>query len=302
MSNANTNAHEILERALASDRVHSAYLLAGPSETTRDVALRFARALVCTGPGEAPCENCAHCRRSAPKAEIALDGEGKKGPLFRHIGDHPDLFWVERGTDDTRVRIGQIRAVQSGLRFQANEGGRRAIVIADAEWLNVEAQNALLRLLEEPPPKTSLLLLAPSASSLLVTVRSRCQRLVLAAGASEIPTERAERASALHAQLADLPRRGTPELLDWAEEFRGERATAATALSEFLEVAALWLRDRVRARADDGACDFTAELAAFSTLHECRKALVQRNANPQLMAERALFALRDATRTTAGGR
>lgn len=216
--------------------------------------------------------------------------------MFRHIGDHPDLFWVERGVDDTRVRIGQVRAVQSALRFQANEGGRRAIVIADAEWLNSEAQNALLRLLEEPPPKTSLILLTTSASSLLVTVRSRCQRLAFAAHTDEIPAEQLETTNAIRGQLADIAQLGTPALLDWAEQFRGERAVAAAELTAFLEIAALWLRDRVRERALLGVNFFEPELTAFTTLHECRKALVQRNANPQMMAERALLALREATR------
>ena len=75
------------------------------------------------------------------------------------------------------MRIGQIRAVQQALRLRSHEGGRRAAVIADAEWLNQEAQNALLRLLEEPPPQTALLLVAATASGLLATVRSRCQRV-----------------------------------------------------------------------------------------------------------------------------
>ncbi len=296
MSSKNHNVQEILERAIAGDRVHSAYLFVGPSETTRQAALLFARALACTHAANRPCEECLACRRSTTKEEIALDGEGKKGPLFRHIGDHPDLFWVERGADDTRVRIGQVRAVQSALRFQANEGGRRAVVIADAEWLNSEAQNALLRLLEEPPPKTSLILLSTSASSLLVTVRSRCQRFTLAANTDVMSTERTDEVDRIHSRLAGIGRLATPALLDWAEQFRGERAVAAAELSEFLEVSALWLRDRVRERARQGANFFEPELSAFTALHECRKALVQRNANPQMMAERALLALREATR------
>ena len=134
------------------------------------------RGLVCSGESP-PCEECDGCRRTSPREEIIIDGTGRRGPLLRHVGDHPDLLWVERGPDDTRVRIGQIRALQNALRFRSTESGRRAAVIADAEWLNLEAQNALLRLLEEPPPDTTLVLVTTTSSGLIATVRSRCQRV-----------------------------------------------------------------------------------------------------------------------------
>src|SRR5262245_29375613 len=130
---------ESLARSLASGRIHSAYLFTGPGEAPRETAAWFARALACSGaPGAPrPCEACPACRRSGPRDAVPLDGTGKTGPLYRHVGDHPDLFWVERGRDDTRVRIGQIRALQQALHLRAVEGGRRAVVIADAEWLNL---------------------------------------------------------------------------------------------------------------------------------------------------------------------
>src|SRR5215468_10596669 len=99
----------LFERALASGRLHSAYLISGPRESARAAALAFARASVCAR--AELCEECVACRRSSPREEIAIDGTGHSGPLFRHVGDHPDLFWVERGGEDTRVRIGQIRAL-----------------------------------------------------------------------------------------------------------------------------------------------------------------------------------------------
>src|SRR5688500_5322387 len=104
----------LFERALASGRLHSAYLISGPRDAARDAAHAFARAAVCER--GTVCEACDGCRRSGPRAEIEIDGTGKSGPLFRQIGDHPDLFWVARGAEDTRVRIGQIRGLQHALR------------------------------------------------------------------------------------------------------------------------------------------------------------------------------------------
>jgi DNA polymerase III delta prime subunit len=282
---------DTLQRSLESRRVHSAYLLSGPPEVARAAALAFVRAAACTATGDRPCEACASCRRSAGREEIALDGTGKSGPLLRHVGDHPDLLWVERGRDDTRVRIGQIRALQQALRLRAHGGGFRAAVIADAEWLNQEAQNALLRLLEEPPPDTTLVLVAATASGLLATVRSRCQRVAFPPPVARI--DEPERA-AIAERLDAVRELSVPDLLDWAEEFRGARADAAAAAEELLETAALWLRERVAERVGAGDTAVRPALDAFRDLQACRKALAQRNANPQMVAERALLALRGA--------
>ncbi len=275
--------------------MHSAYLLSGPGEAPRRAALRFVRSLVCeAAAGERPCEACAGCRRSTVREDIALDGTGKKGPLYRHVGDHPDLVWVERGADDTRVRIGQVRAIQERMRLRPTKGGRRAAVIADAEWLNQEAQNALLRLLEEPPPETTLVLVTTTATGLLATVRSRCQRVAFPAPPPQLAED--PETQALVERLAGVGQLEIPALLDWAEEFRGARAEAAAAVGGLLHVASLWLRDRTATRVQAGEQRLDRELTAFRELQSCRKSLAQRNANPQMVAEHALLALQGALR------
>jgi len=295
---SHTDPRELLRRSLASERVHSAYLLSGTGEEPRAAALWFARALACLGePAARPCESCPACRRSTPGEPVPLDGAGRSGPLLRHVGDHPDLLWVERGVDDTRVRIGQIRALQDAFRLGAVESGRRAAVVADAEWLNQEAQNCLLRILEEPPRETSLLLVTQNPEGLLATVRSRCQRITFPAQRPPAPgdPEASEEQQALAARLDQLAETDVPSLLDWAEEFRGPRAIAAAALGELLATASGWLHDCACRRAERGA-DASAQLDSFEKVQNCRKSLVQRNANPQMVAEQALFAVREAGR------
>jgi DNA polymerase III delta prime subunit len=289
------NPQQFLHRSLESGRIHSAYLFSGAGEEPRAAALAFVRALVCTGEGARPCEACPGCARSAPRGEIPIDGTGKWGPLYRHVGDHPDLLWVERGADDTRVRVGQVRAVRSALRLGATEGGRRAVVIADAEWLNQGAQNALLTLLEEPPRQTTLVLVTTSPAGLLATVRSRCQKVVFRQEEPN-PLDDPEN-EGLAQRLGRIAEATTPELLDWAEEFRGARALAAAEVERLLQAGSAWIRERVRAATATPAPDVRRELAAHRELSWCRKTLVQRNANPQMVAERALFALHEvATR------
>lgn len=294
MTSAPGDPQELLHRSVESGRLHAAYLLSGPPPEPRAAALAFARAVVCSGPLPRPCESCPACRRSREREILALDGSGKKGPLLRHIGDHPDLLWIERGAGDTRVRIGQIRALQSALRLRVAEGDRRVAVIADAEWLNAEAQNALLRLLEEPPPGTLLVLVARSSAGLLATVRSRCQRVNFRpppAIAEDDPQRRE-----LIARLEKLPSATLPTLLDWAEEYRGTRAEAQEAVEGLLDVAGAWLRTRVASRLREPEADASPELATHAVLTACRKSLEQRNANPQMVAERALLALRTTAR------
>jgi len=294
MAAAPGDPQALLRRSVESGRLHSAYLLSGPPEETREAARGFARGVVCQGSAPRPCDACPACHRSRQREIIALDGSGKKGPLLRHIGDHPDLLWVERGADDTRVRIGQIRALQSALRLRAAEGERRVAVIADAEWLNQEAQNALLRLLEEPPPGTLIVLVARSSAGLLATVRSRCQKLVFRPG-PEAPDDDPQRLE-LVARLEGLRSASLPALLDWAEEYRGARSEAQEAATQLLEIGAWWLRRRVAARLREAGADPGPELQAHSVLAACRKSLVQRNANPQMVVERALLALRATAR------
>jgi hypothetical protein len=285
MSQSTAQPDALLENSLRSGRIHSAYLVSGVGAAPGEAAERC------------PCEACPACRRSRPLEEnVALDGTGKHGPLFRHIGEHPDLFWVARGADDTRVRIGQIRALQSAMRLGTNEGGARVAIIADAEWLNHEAQNALLRLLEEPPKDTTLILVARSAAAMLTTIRSRCVRIIfpaeerLALREADVPEE----IGAIVARFDDIERLALPDLLDWAEEYRGARAVAAEKVQTLLGVGCEWLRERVGVAVHEPGRSLTRELDAFRTLSHCRRDLVQRNANPQMIAERGLFAVREA--------
>ncbi len=304
LEQAPEGARTRLSRALASGRVHSAFLLSGSGDEPRDAAQDFVRGVVCRGEAPRPCGACRDCRLSGTddgeREPVVIDGTGKRGPLYRHIGDHPDLYWIDRGEDSTRIRIAQVRAIQGALRLAANEGGARAVVIADAEWLNDAAQNALLHLLEEPPKRTCLVLVTSSPAGLLATIRSRCQRVVFAS--SPHPELRGddvtEEIAKLAGRLDAIARSGIADLLDWAEDYRGARAIAAARVATLVATGSEWLRQRVvqtvSGPGPNASGSVDAELEAFRTLSSCRKDLAQRNANPQMVAERALLAIRDA--------
>lgn len=287
---------EVLSRSIEHDRVHSSFLLTGSGDRPRAAALAFARALVCEAQSGGTCERCASCRKSVEAEEpIVLDGEGRRGPTLRHVGDHPDLLWIERGADDTRIRIRQIRDLQLALRLGAHEGGRRGAVLMDAERVNVQAQNALLRLLEEPPPRTSLVLVSTRISTILPTLRSRSVHLRFPIE-PEPPLrdpEAPESIRELVEILDGLRAMSVGRVLDVAERYRGVRATAAESVGELIDVASRWLVEDVKARVARDERPDPRELDAHRSLQQLRRELFERNANPQMVAERLLLGLRD---------
>jgi len=304
MSAPQEPAH-LLKSALARGRIHSAFLLAGAGGRPLEAALDFARGIVCRGQGARPCGNCRDCQASLEtqdEDEITLDGEGKSGPFFRHIGNHPDLYWVARGAKDSEVRVKQVRELQKSLHRASTEGGWRAAVIADGECLNASGTNALLRLMEEPPERTCIVLVTSKPAGVPATIRSRCMRVNFSAVAR--PLLQGDEADAETRSLAErldgIGRLNTADLLDWAREYQshGKRADAAKRAEALLAVGSEWLRQSVtRAVAADQ--DVQASLAAFRTLTYCRRDLARYNANPQMIVERALLAIRSGAARAA---
>ena len=306
MAHGEKSPAEILYRSIENDRVHSAYLLTGSGEIPTTSALDFSRGLVCSAANGSVCGECDACHRSSTTdangeetPPIVLDGKGKRGPTYRHVGDHPDLFWVERGADDSRITIGQVRDLQNALRLGANEGGRRVAVIAGAEWLTVNAQNALLRLLEEPPPLTTLILVASHASAIIATIRSRSVRVRFSveSGTGIRDSDAPENVMQIVETLDHLGQKSVGALLDFAEQYRGGRAVAAEAVTELIDVSAQWLSDGVKASVERGEMPATRKLDAHHSLQQLRRDLISRNANPQMVAERLLLGLRDVVAT-----
>ncbi len=290
---------DLLRGALARDRIHGGYLLSGAGDAPRSTAEWFARALVCDAddPADRPCVVCPACVKSHAEVEHpVLDAKKDTKTPFRYIGEHPDLYWLELAPDATRVSIHQVRGLQRALHFASSEGGRRVAVIADAGWLNHSAQNALLKIVEEPPPGTTILLAARSASALLPTIRSRCIRVaypseeVMPLRGDEAPEE----VQALVTRFDGIEELGLPQLLEWAEDYRGARAVAAAKVEKLLDTGRGWLRERTAAQAAERGRDVGPLLDAFHELTRCQRDLAQRNANPQMIAERSLFAVRGA--------
>src|SRR5690606_21903294 len=121
-------------------------------------ARAFAAALQCERTSDPGCGACHACRTVL-------------------AGSHPDVSLVS--TTETFIRVDRARELALTAATRPSTGRWRVLVVEDADRLNEQAADALLKSLEEPPPRTVWVLCAPTADDLIVTVRSRCRHLQL---------------------------------------------------------------------------------------------------------------------------
>lgn len=163
--------------ALLNDAPPHALLIVGPRGAGAGTLARDAVAtLMCGAPVDGgPCGACRSCRLIAS-------------------GSHTDLVVISPTGVSNTIKIDQIRTLAAGLALFSVEGGRRIALIECADLMNEDAQNALLKTLEEPPSRTHVILAAAEDSRLMPTIRSRCAVIRLglpdAHQASELLAER----------------------------------------------------------------------------------------------------------------
>ena len=208
----------------SADELAHAYILLSPSSEEREqTARRLAAAVLCSSRNGVPCGQCRDCRKV-------------------YDGIHPDLIRVARLMDDKgkkrrEITIDQIRAVVADSVVLPNDAERKVYLIEDADTMNVPAQNAALKLLEEPPAGVYFLLCAANAETLLETVRSRCAELICGAREEEYDPETEKLAEAFLACFAEGDEAG---LFRWCAANEGMDNAAAAA---FIEAAIRLLRD-----------------------------------------------------------
>ncbi len=182
---------EIAARLLAElrSRPSHAYLFAGPGGVGKAiVATSLVHAMMCERTGGAKsvqdfCCTPERCPvRQAPQSErtrrAAGDSESPRCECCAACvqiatGVHPDFNYVSRPAGRTDVLIEQVRELIVRLGIRPSRAAIRMAIIDDAETLNIPAQNALLKTLEEPPGHAVIILVSSSERALLDTVRSR---------------------------------------------------------------------------------------------------------------------------------
>ena len=239
--------------------ISHAWILSSPS---REDGLRraheIAAAAVCLAGHDVPCGVCRGCRKAAG-------------------GVHPDIISVRRladknGNPRRELTVSQIREISVEAQVLPNEAERKVFIIEEAELMNLNAQNAALKLLEEPPDTAIFLLCVSNPALLLETVRSRCAMLTLA-GDADLPDEEAQK-------LADGFLRavsgGNRETL-WRWIVKNETGKLDQT-SAFLDAAMLGTADMLCGRRSGGSLTAEQQMRLYRLLERCSE-YTKRNVN-----------------------
>jgi DNA polymerase-3 subunit delta' len=201
----------------------NAWLFVGKAKTGKSAFAQYlAQALLCENPEKdyQPCGQCPSCH------------------LFEQ-GSHPDFMLLTPGQDEDtgnarkllQIKIDSVREVLQFSQITSHRGGLKVIVINPAESMNVQAANALLKVLEEPPQNVVFILVSSQKDRLLPTIKSRCRPFVL-----DIPDKEQALSFLREQQVADaaslLAFNGGAPLFEDSSEHNEIRAQLTELLSE----------------------------------------------------------------------
>lgn len=148
-----------MKNSILQDKVSHAYVLVGEAGAgKKTLANIYAMALQCEKGGDVPCKICDSCKKANSK-------------------NHPDIIYVEHEKSGS-ISVEEIRSqAVDDVAIRPYSGRYKIYVISDADKMTPQAQNALLKTIEEPPAYAVFLLLTVNADALLPTIQSRCVRL-----------------------------------------------------------------------------------------------------------------------------
>ena len=150
---------EHLQNALSTGKISHAYILNGEKASGKEfIAKIFAMALQCEAGGVDPCNECRSCKQTLSK-------------------NQPDIIYVSHEKPNT-ISVDDIRAqVNNDVSIKPYSSKYKVYIINEAEKMTVQAQNAILKTLEEPPAYAVIILLVSNINTLLPTILSRCVTL-----------------------------------------------------------------------------------------------------------------------------
>lgn len=267
-----TQAVGQLRQAWTGNRLPHALLLQGAEGLgKRSLAAWLAAAVLCENSSAPTLDFCGHCASCA---------------LIR-AGSHPDLLWIIPEEDKQQISIEQLRSATERLTKTSYRQGYKVAIIEPAQQMTPSAANSVLKTLEEPSARTLLILVTSRPSSLLPTVRSRCQKITIARPSAEearawLQAETGQPADSSLLQFAG----GAPlRALEYAGgRFEALDAQMQKALADLLsgradvtQVAAEWEKDALADRlvwldlwltsAARGALAGNADLVTFPAAH-----------------------------------
>lgn len=156
-----------LKRDIEDARLAHAYIIEGAQGSGKKTLARLICSAVACESSDRPCMECISCSK-----------------IKR--GQSPDVITVEAERDRVQLGVDVIRRLREDAVFAPNDLVKKFYIIPKADTMNVQAQNAILKILEEPPPHVMFLLLCENADELLSTIRSRAPVLRVEALSDDI--------------------------------------------------------------------------------------------------------------------
>lgn len=161
----NNETKERLGRSIESGTVPHAFLIGGPSGSGKStLASEISAAMNCENRNNKsfplPCGECSNCRRI-------------------YEGNFPDVKILQKKKDKATLGVEAVKDFREDMFLSSTESEHKIYIIDDAESMTPEAQNALLKVLEEPPTAVSIILLAKECDRILTTIKSRAQYIAM---------------------------------------------------------------------------------------------------------------------------
>jgi DNA polymerase-3 subunit delta' len=260
---------EALGRSVEEKRVSHAYLFFGPDGVGKNlVAIEFARII-----------NCRSLNNLTPEKEKATNECECISCKKIKKGIHPDVFLIEYGGIKD-IKVDQIREeLEDRLYFKPFEGRYKVAIVDEAHRMNLNAQNAFLKTLEEPPSDSVIILITSQPQALLPTIRSRCQLLEFKPLSLELVAQEIKKRTSLSLdesilsarlsggslgkalsldkdllqerkeiimKLSNIKPNSASQVLDFVESMpRGSSSRDVDKLMFIFDIISLWLRDLV---------------------------------------------------------
>lgn len=153
----NDKVKELLNKNVKSQNLLHSYMFIGPNGIGKNmIAHDFAKMILCMSETNKPCDVCKSCEE--------INGN-----------NNPDFF--EISSDGKIIKIDQIRQMQEKIIEKPLNSGKKVYIINDADLMTKEAQNCLLKTLEEPPEYIVIILIVSNESKILTTIKSRCMKI-----------------------------------------------------------------------------------------------------------------------------
>lgn len=154
----NENVKHLLDNSIKSNSLVHSYMFVGPEGIGKSLfAKDLAEIILCMSSHSSACGTCSSC-------------------IKFESNNHPDFVFID-SDDGKSIKIGQIRLMQEQISEKPIVSERKVYVINNSDLMTVEAQNCLLKTLEEPPEYATIILVLSNENKLLNTIKSRCAKV-----------------------------------------------------------------------------------------------------------------------------